>query len=599
MDDLDPAKATSLDDLAACLRHVRLCADQPAYRALEQQSLRIGGLLPGTRLKRARLTRSTVSEVLRGRKFPSKAFLLTFVDVCGVDLENDPRWGQAWDRIAPQYQASMEIGEADKLRLENEELRQQLAAAERQAEAARGQTQGQLSGHLAAADERAGATGPPGKAERLRQENEGPRRQLATATWQAVLDPDVIQQGLDVTPWSQMRSLTELRRAIEPPAAFLAAQRASADVCRDLVILSRQLQELGKDGRFRKDSPAGRRIRADYQDVDARFHQALLKGSQNEMFYALKDPVRQALSYRIHQKWEGARGPGSGVGGTKRFPPRPVPLALWLHRGLAAAVEQRQPEAAETFSRAILAEIGTDPLPLDDGIALEHALALLDPGSMDADGAGWERFQHTIWSAILPSRAAAAALGPVVVMGVAGCGKTTIGQLLADCLHVPYAEADSFHPAINVSKMAEGDPLTDQDRGPWLEAIADRIRQDSRAVMSCSALKRAYRDVLRQACPRTWFLHLAVDQDTAAGRVAGRATHFMPASLVDSQFKDLEPLTGEAGLTVDSTLPPKQIIAIAIRELVAAADYALASAHAGSGSLGMARIAAPGTGIGG
>ena len=208
----------------------------------------------------------------------------------------------------------MEIGEADKLRLENEELRQRLAAAERQAEAARGQTQGQLSGHLAAADERAGATGPPGKAERLRQENEGPRWQLATATWQAVLDPDVIQQGLDVTPWSQMRSLTELRRAIEPPAVFLAAQRASADVCRDLVELSRQLQELGKDGRFRKDSAAGRRIRADYQDVDARFHQALLKGSQNEMFFALKEPVRQALSYRIHQEWEGARGPGSGVG---------------------------------------------------------------------------------------------------------------------------------------------------------------------------------------------------------------------------------------------------------------------------------------------
>ena len=294
----------------------------------------------------------------------------------------------------------------ERLRLENEELRQRLAEAGYQAGAAR--TQDQPGRHLAAAGERAG---------------EG--RQDA-------FDPDVIRQWLDLTPTPTMRSLTELRRAIEPAAAFLAAQRPSADVCRDLVLLSRQLQELGEDGRFSEDNPAGRRIREGYQDVDARFHEALLKGSQNEMFYALKDLVRQALSYRIHRGWEGARGLGPGAGGTTRFPPRPAPLALWLHRGLAAAVGQGNPEAAETFSRAILAEIGIHSLPLADGIALEHALTLLDPGPVDAaGGAGWERFQHAIQAAVLSSRASAVLDGPAVIMGVAGCGKTTIGQLLA------------------------------------------------------------------------------------------------------------------------------------------------------------------------
>jgi gluconokinase len=154
-------------------------------------------------------------------------------------------------------------------------------------------------------------------------------------------------------------------------------------------------------------------------------------------------------------------------------------------------------------------------------------------------------------------------------MGVAGCGKTTAGRVLADCLGVPYAEADSFHPAGNVSKMASGVALTDQDREPWLEAIAERIRNGC-VVVSCSALKRAYRDILRQADPRTWFLHLEVDRETAAARVAGRPAHFMPASLVDSQFEDLQPLHEEAGLTVDSTLPPEQILRAAVNALAAA-----------------------------
>jgi carbohydrate kinase (thermoresistant glucokinase family) len=546
MDDLDPGEANSAGDLAAYLRRLRRCAGEPSYRALEQKTIHASGFLPGTGLARVRLARSTLSDVLNGRKFPRKAFVLTLVEALNVDLKADRRWEHAWDRLALRdQQAGPAAEEVERLRLENGELRQQLARAEHQAGAARARTQDQPGRDLAAVGERAG---------------EG--RQDA-------FDPDVIRLWLDLTPMPKMRSLTELRRAIEPAAAFLAAQRPSADVCRDLILLSRQLQKLGEDGRFSEDTPAGRRIRESYQDVDARFHEALLKGSQNEMFDALKDPVRQALSYRIHREWAGSRGPGAGAGGTTRFPPRPAPLALWLHRGLAAAVGQGYKEPAETFSRAILAEIGTDSLTSAAGIALEDALTLLDPGSVDAvGGSGRERFQHAIQAAVLSSRASAALDGPAVIMGVAGCGKTTIGQLLAGSLRVPYAEADSFHPAGNVAKMREGTALTDQDREPWLAAIAGRIRQDSRVVVSCSALKRAYRDVLRQADPRAWFLYLEADRETAAARVTGRAAHFMPASLVDSQFADLEPLSEEeAGLTVDGTLPPEQILATAIRAL--------------------------------
>ena len=143
MNDPDPAIAANLDDLASCLKYIHLLADRPTYRTLEQQTACEGGFLPGTRLKRVKLTRSTVSDVLIGRKFPGKAFLLTFVDACGVDLEHDRRWEQAWDRLAVQYQQALPLEEAERLRREEverlrqetEELRRQLTAAKRQAEA--------------------------------------------------------------------------------------------------------------------------------------------------------------------------------------------------------------------------------------------------------------------------------------------------------------------------------------------------------------------------------------------------------------------------------------------------------------------------------
>lgn len=127
MDDLDPATAANLNDLAVCLRRVHLIADRPTYRSLEQQTIHANEFLPGTRLKQVRLTRSTLSDVLRGRKFPGKAFMLTFLEACGIDIENDPRWEQAWDRLAFQYLYPAVYPGAE---IDTEQLRRQLAEAE-------------------------------------------------------------------------------------------------------------------------------------------------------------------------------------------------------------------------------------------------------------------------------------------------------------------------------------------------------------------------------------------------------------------------------------------------------------------------------------
>lgn len=145
----------------------------------------------------------------------------------------------------------------------------------------------------------------------------------------------------------------------------------------------------------------------------------------------------------------------------------------------------------------------------------------------------------------------------VVVMGVAGTGKTTVGELLAAELGVPYAEADSFHPEANVAKMSAGTPLDDADRAPWLDAIGawarDRRADGQGGVVSCSALKRRYRDRLRAAAnsPGLYFLHLTGSRELVAERMAGRRGHFMPTALLDSQFADLEPLEpDERGVAV-------------------------------------------------
>jgi gluconokinase len=135
--------------------------------------------------------------------------------------------------------------------------------------------------------------------------------------------------------------------------------------------------------------------------------------------------------------------------------------------------------------------------------------------------------------------------GPlVVVMGVSGSGKSTVGELLAERLDVPYAEADSFHPPANIRKMAAGTPLDDEDRRPWLDAIARWLseRAGQGGVVSCSALRRRYRDRLRDSGAPLFFLHLDGSEELIAGRLKERKGHFMPRSLLRSQFATLEPL---------------------------------------------------------
>jgi gluconokinase len=132
----------------------------------------------------------------------------------------------------------------------------------------------------------------------------------------------------------------------------------------------------------------------------------------------------------------------------------------------------------------------------------------------------------------------------VVVMGVCGCGKSTVGAALAKSLQWPFLDADDFHPPANVAKMSAGSPLTDEDRGPWLDRIADELRailaRGGHAVLACSALKQAYRDRLARAGD-VRFVHLAGDYDTIASRLAARQHRYMPATLLASQFATLEP----------------------------------------------------------
>jgi gluconokinase len=158
----------------------------------------------------------------------------------------------------------------------------------------------------------------------------------------------------------------------------------------------------------------------------------------------------------------------------------------------------------------------------------------------------------------------------LIVAGVSGSGKTTVGALLAGRLGWQFADADAFHPAANVAKMRAGIPLTDADRQPWLHAIAawmdERIARDESAVVTCSALKRAYRDALLGGRPQARMIFLSVDREEVAGRLAARHGHFFPAGLLSSQFDALEPpQPGEPGVTVMPSGPdPAQTVAAII-----------------------------------
>ena len=153
----------------------------------------------------------------------------------------------------------------------------------------------------------------------------------------------------------------------------------------------------------------------------------------------------------------------------------------------------------------------------------------------------------------------------LVVMGVSGSGKSTIGESLAKRLHWSYEDGDRFHPASNVAKMSAGQPLTDEDRWPWLQAIADEIDRLSasgaRAVIACSALKRAYREILVHGRDDIRIVFLDGTQDLISGRLAARKGHFMPPGLLASQFRTLErPREDERPITVSIDAPVARIV---------------------------------------
>ncbi|WP_171151263.1 gluconokinase [Flexivirga aerilata] len=153
----------------------------------------------------------------------------------------------------------------------------------------------------------------------------------------------------------------------------------------------------------------------------------------------------------------------------------------------------------------------------------------------------------------------------VIVMGVSGSGKTTVAKGIAQVMDWLFAEGDDFHPQANVDKMAAGIPLTDEDRWPWLRAIGtwiDEHESDGRsAVVTCSALKRVYRDLLREGRPNVRFCHVDVPEDVLKERLAQRTGHYMPPSLLPSQLATLEPLqAGEPGVVVEARGNPAQVL---------------------------------------
>ncbi len=152
-----------------------------------------------------------------------------------------------------------------------------------------------------------------------------------------------------------------------------------------------------------------------------------------------------------------------------------------------------------------------------------------------------------------------------IVMGVAGCGKTTIGSKLARSLGVLFLDADDFHPKVNLKKMSSGTPLDDSDRIPWLELLREELQSNRDCVLACSALKQNYRSMLEDTGRNTVFIMLEISKETARRRLLSRANHFMPETLIDSQFDSLERPTD--ALVVDAEAPVNSILDVILRKI--------------------------------
>ena len=153
----------------------------------------------------------------------------------------------------------------------------------------------------------------------------------------------------------------------------------------------------------------------------------------------------------------------------------------------------------------------------------------------------------------------------IVVMGVSGCGKSSVGIALAEALGARFIDGDDLHPAANKAKMSAGIPLDDDDRWPWLDLVSKALAESGSTgtVIACSALKRSYRERILAGAPNTFFVHLDGSREILEHRLGSRTGHFMPATLLDSQLATLEPLAGdEPGAVIDIDQPISQIIAL-------------------------------------
>lgn len=169
----------------------------------------------------------------------------------------------------------------------------------------------------------------------------------------------------------------------------------------------------------------------------------------------------------------------------------------------------------------------------------------------------------------------AAASQPIVLMGVSGSGKTTVGQRLAQVSGRVFVDGDDLHPAANKAKMAQGIPLTDDDRWPWLRLVGERLAAGDAPIVACSALRRVYRDALRELAPDAFFALLTGSPKLLAARVAARHHEYMPATLLDSQLATLEPLgPDENGAAFDIALSVDEVVAQILARAAAAGPVA-------------------------